>query len=142
LPEAAPTCFHEFSEAIEFATQGRVRVPQAVTLDELDDDLLNGPELGPLATNVIAIEYQHKGFQGASYTITNSKGCATHKHSLKSMKQGWNDIISSAKAFAGCNHSRHYEHVGYKGAVKDCKRKCSYIGDAMNDRTSSIRWTR
>lgn len=141
LPAAVPTCFPTFSAAIEFATRGRVRLPDTMTVEELDDDLLNGPDLGTLATYVIAIEYEHINYGGASYTITNGNTCHGYQHSISSMPSGWNDVISSARAYAGCNHSYHYEHINFVGAIVDCHGTCSWIGDAMNDRTSSIRWT-
>lgn len=140
---ASPRCFDTFSDALFAATDGRVRLPPSVTAETLDDAMLRGgDEHADLATYVIGIEYQHAWFQGATLTITSSVSCYGYNHwfPYSSFPAGWNDIISSARAFSGCNHSYHYEH-DFSGAVVDCGTACGYIGDAMNDRTSSLFWT-
>lgn len=144
--DVAPArCFETFSDAIFAATDGRVRLAPSVTARTVDEQTLRGGDMNaPLATFVIAIEYQHSNFGGATLTITSSVTCDGYSHSFpfSSFPAGWNDIISSARAFSNCNNSYHYEHAGFGGAVINCGSSCSYIGNAMNDRTSSIFWTR
>lgn len=145
--ESAPAaCFETFAEAAAFATQGRVSLPSDARPQDLWPELL--PSAGPY---VIGIEYENKVFGGRSLTITYEFPCAVGNVYLNSMPlerqpiwpwpYDWNDKISSARAFSGCNHSYHFEHVNFGGAVADCGTGCSYIGDALNDRTSSIMWT-
>lgn len=142
---AEPTCFDTFSDAIYAATQSRVRLAPSITPDLVDDKMLNGtrPDSGSsiAAVNVIGIEYRAADFGGDTFTITNASTCATINHTFN-IPVSFNDTISSARAFAGCNHAHHFENTGFTGAHMDCGQACSYIGDAMNDRTSSIRWTR
>lgn len=52
----------------------------------------------------------------------------------------WNDRISSAKGYSGCVQFRHFEDENYAGALRNCTPNCYYIGDAMNDRTTSLQW--
>ncbi|ATB39493.1 hypothetical protein CYFUS_004937 [Cystobacter fuscus] len=140
LPPAKQDCFASFAEAIAFATNGAVQLPPTVTPDQLTPELLE-TDATP-TQNVIAVEYQHSNYGGASLIFYNASTCAQSNMFVSSMPSGWNDIISSALAFAGCNNSYHYEHVNYLGSVVNCGTACPYIGDAMNDRTSSIYWTR
>ena len=145
LDMAPARCFETFSDAIFAATDGRVRLAPSVTAQTVDEQTLRGGDMNaPLATFVIAIEYQHINFGGATMTITSSVTCDGYNHSFpfSSFPAGWNDIISSARAFSNCNNSYHYEHAGFGGAVVNCGSACSYVGNAMNDRTSSIFWTR
>lgn len=141
-----PQCFRTFSQAIEFATSGRVRLPIDITPENVDEDVLNSgnPTLanGEDATVAVGIGYEHTGFNGASVTFTTDAGCTNNRVNVANeMPSGWNDRISSARAFSGCNHSYHYEHTFLNGAVVDCGTSCANIGPALNDRTSSIRWT-
>ena len=138
-----PVCFRTFSKAIEFATNGRVVLSEDATPETVTDEEINGPtvdQLGPAATFVVGIEYEHANFGGATLTISSGVTCSGYTLSLSSMPSGWNDVISSAKAYSYCNHSLHYEHVNFSGASIDCGTACSYVGAAMNDRTSSLKW--
>ncbi|WNG20914.1 hypothetical protein [Cystobacter fuscus] len=141
LPPAKLDCFVSFAEAITFATNGVVQLPPDATPDEFTPEPPSAPDVTP-TQYVIAVEYQHRGYGGRSLTITSRTTCAQGNIVMPSMPSGWNDIISSARAYAECKNSYHYQHVNYGGAVVNCGTACSYIGDPMNDRTSSIRWTR
>jgi hypothetical protein len=137
-PADAPRCFRTFAEAISFVTEGQLDLAKDATPEDLDAPMLNNVAA---ATYVIGIEYTAANYGGASYIFGASATCSPATFGVTSMPAGWNETISSARAFSGCNHSYHYEHTSYTGAVKDCGTDCSYIGDALNDRTSSIRWT-
>jgi hypothetical protein len=141
-PTRAPRCFQTFSQAIDFATGGRVQLPLDAVPEELNDAVLGSGKITPQSTYVIGIEYTATNFLGSSYVFSTSVSCAGgYAIGTSSMPVGWNNVISSAKAYSGCNHSYHYESPDYGGAVMDCGTGCSDIGDAMDDRTSSIRWT-
>jgi hypothetical protein len=135
----SPRCFPSFSQAIDFATKGYVKLPKGATPEDLDEIAMDNDSL---ASFVIGVEYQHAGYGGSSRTFYSGVSCAGYTHSVVTMPSGWNDVISSARAYSYCNHSYHYEHADFRGSVRDCGTACSYIGDALNDRTSSIRWTR
>jgi len=133
-------CFSTFSQAIEFATDGRVILPEDATPETVTDEEING-SIGDIGTTyVIGIEYEHSNYNGYTYTFTNSVTCNGYTHSFSRITGWWNDRISSARAYSDCNHSIHYEHSNFGGATRDCGTACSYIGDAMNDRTSSLKW--
>jgi hypothetical protein len=139
---AAPAqCFETFPAAIAAATRGRVQLPPSATPETVDDRTLNGNAVTPSATFVIGIEFVDANFQGATLTITSSVTCSGFVHTISSMPSGWNDVISSAKAFSNCNNSFHFENINFGGAQVNCGTACGFVGSAMNDRTSSIRWT-
>jgi hypothetical protein len=139
VPEAK--CFSTFPDAISFATGGTVRLPATATPANLEEsDLKQVNQAAPNET-VIGIEYMD-GYSGSSLVIVSTfGGCGTLFVNLLGDKLGFNDQISSSKSFAGCNHSYHYENFDAGGAQVDCHGGCTYIGDTMNDRTSSIFWT-
>jgi hypothetical protein len=142
---AAPRCFDTFASAIFAATAGRVELAPSVGPAVVDDATLNaGAIAGSIepraATFVIGIEYAAANFGGGTFTVTNTSTCAGVNHTFI-LPASFNDVVSSARAFSGCNHSIHFENT-LSGASRDCGTSCSYIGDAMNDRTSSVRWTR
>lgn len=138
---ADPRCFQTFSEAIFAATGGAVSVSPNAKPGDLNEQAMPS-DLQPAASYVIGIEYQHANYGGSSIVYRNAHTCNGYQHSVAFVGSGWNDRISSARAYSGCNHSVHYEHSNFGGALRDCGGACSYIGDAMNDKTSSIRWRR
>lgn len=142
LPTRATQCFPTFSQAIEFATDGRVRLAQGATLDDADKELTAIAQLPGATSYVIGVEYKDVNFGGASTTFAAPNNCTNYSFWWNTMPSGFDNVISSAKAYSYCTHSNHYENTYASGAVKDCGTGCSYIGDAMNDRTSSITWTK
>lgn len=137
-PAAPATCFDTFAAAISFATQSTVQLSPSASVSDVTEEMLSSS-----STYVIAIEYDYDWYGGASITYTSDVKCDDGWIlSVSSMPSGWNDSVSSALSFSGCNHSYHYEHSSFGGAVVDCGTSCGFIGSAMNNRTSSIRWTR
>lgn len=147
LPEnvalAVPQCFQTFAEAISAATGGAVSVPPDTRPEDFNEQLLPDSQQ-PAALSPIATEYQHRNFGGASLTYRSNRSCRGYVHALRFVGSVFNDRISSARVYpaSGCNNSWHYQHRDFGGARVNCHRACRYIGNAMNDRTSSIRWTR
>jgi hypothetical protein len=145
LPEnvtpADPRCFQTFSEAIFAATGGAVSVTPNTKPEDFNGQALPD-DVQPAASYVIGIEYEHSNYRGSSLIYRSNQTCIGYQHSAAFVGAAWNDRISSARAYSGCNHSIHYEHRDFGGASRDCGSACSYIGDAMNDKTSSIRWRR
>jgi hypothetical protein len=95
----------------------------------------------PAVSIVISIDYMNSNYGGASYTWVTSATCTEFpEYWASSMPSGWNDDISSYADYAGCNVNPHWEDVDYKGAEVSCGPDCSYVGAAMNDRTSSEDW--
>lgn len=141
VASADPRCFQTFSEAIFAATGGAVSMSPNASPEDFNAQALPDARQ-PAASYVIGIEYQHSNYRGSSIVYRSNHTCSGYQHSVAYVGAGWNDRISSARAYSDCNHSVHYEHRDFGGASRDCGTACSYIGDAMNDRTSSLRWRR
>jgi hypothetical protein len=91
---------------------------------------------------VIGIDYKNSNFGGDSlpWIADNLVGCSTGlSYQAPSMPSGWNDEVSSADAFAGCDSYIHYEDNNYGGSQHECAPDCATIG-VMNDETSSEKW--
>ena len=152
---AAPEldCFGTFAESIGFATGGAVRLdPKAdrqTQLAELEKALISVPMVGVpgvgvdlgievLDANVVAgIDYSDWHYEGSSLTWTAPGRCEGNiGYGSPTMPAGWNDVVSSARGYNGCAAFLHYEDEQYTGDVSSCT--CYYIGDGMNDKTSSV----
>lgn len=93
------------------------------------------------ATYILAYMYDNAGNTGSYYTISNSSPCDTNSDvdfSVANVGTTWNDRISSWTGFAECQ-IRVYENASYTGSSYGAYTSSSYVGDAMNDRTTSIR---
>jgi hypothetical protein len=99
-------------------------------------------------STVVSIDYVDANFQGPTLTwIANGLfSCSGFPDFTEnSMPAGWNDVISSYQDFANCNINVHYENVNLNaphdnGNLVNCGPSCAYVGDAMNDKTSSEQW--
>ncbi|HLB47906.1 MAG TPA: hypothetical protein VJL59_12935 [Anaerolineales bacterium] len=131
-----PVCFARFPDAIYAATGDTVRLAPAVRPADVTQDML-----APASTTVISIDYANSNFQGSTlvWVANNSVGCNTgYSYSAPTMPSGWNDVVSSAQTYGGCNNNPHYEHTNYGGAVLTCT--CSTMG-VMDNATSSEKWS-
>jgi hypothetical protein len=131
-------CFATFSDAIAAATGGAVHLSSTTAPTQLTEAML-APATTTTQT-VIGVDYVNTHYGGNTLTWYTTYGncTSTNYYNAASMPSGWNDVVSSAHAWANCNHWYHYEHINYGGARATCT--CYYIGDAMNDRTSSEKW--
>jgi hypothetical protein len=96
-------------------------------------------------STVVSIDYSDANFQGSTFTWWTSGifSCSGFPDFSSNMFAGWNDIVSSYKDFANCNNNPHYENTNENqggGALVNCGPTCSYVGNALNDRTSSESW--
>jgi hypothetical protein len=97
----------------------------------------------PLAGTVIGIEFSDANYQGSTYTITGGTCTSTLSDidwQLSPLAPGWNDVISSFHSYANC-WTKLWENTGFWGGSYGFVGDSSYVGDAMNDRASSIQWS-
>lgn len=142
---ADPVCFATFPEAIEYASDGAIRLPAgATTLTQHDvDRAATRTAAGgrTAATVVIGISRDNAEFPEGAGTWTHraATGCDNdtgREHSISNVGDDWNDDIDSAEGFSGCN-GRYYEHANFGGSVAPTP-----FTDAspMEDEASSIAW--
>lgn len=140
-------CFATFAEAVSYATGGTVRLDTGASrADQLAAFRLAAARstIGIIAASktVLGIDYWDIDYGGAAFVwwTTNPEGCNDGSRYEGDFYNAaaWNDVTSSAESFQGCSYFGHHEHEYQGGAAVDCGYSCSYIGDAMNDRTSSV----
>lgn len=143
-------CYQTFREAIAAATNGRVNLRDDVRPGQVTQSMLNAgasPASVTSGGSVVGIDWNDGDYQGSSFTatVTYDFGCMNnHNYAITSMPGGFDNSISSNRPFTGCNRAVHWEETGYTGASRVCHLNitddCKYIGNAMNDRTSSEEW--
>lgn len=127
-------CFGTLSEAVAFATGGRVQLPANATVVTEAQSSRPGVNANPL----LGIEYEDSNYGGSTWTLYGSSGTGCYNgvsYGYYTIGQyGWGDKISSAKAYSGCT-GVHYENSNATGSIRNCT--CSTMG-VMNDETSAI----
>ncbi len=165
-------CYATFSEAMAAATGGKIADALADSHEAFADGTLtdrinalagNAASKGeadlaptPGAGNiVIGIVYHDAGFHGKDWTFVATTGCNTFGDANWAVQNlntspysdsQTNDNISSFKSFAGCGTVLYVDWkqntlnpvAGQTALVQNS----SYVGDAVNDRASSIAWFR
>jgi len=138
-------CFSTFSGSIYYATGGRVVLPSNASASSVNDALLNSPD----AVNdvIIGIDWDLANFTGNSLTWTNPLRCDAQpgiSFVANSYPAGWNDVVSSATAYAACIWG-HYEAANLNESGGYGIERCNNSGacanmHALTNRTSSSWW--
>jgi hypothetical protein len=148
-----PRCFDTFAESISFATKGAVHLSSDASPETLER--VHTEQAAAAGTYITSVEYL--GLKWDAYwgthtfvsSVTCDQGYVLSVANLQGLwaSNGWtmNDSIGSVQTFSGCVHAYHYDYANFGGALIDCPSSpawnCYYGMGAMNDRTSSIRWT-
>jgi hypothetical protein len=135
-------CFDTFSQAIHAATGGRVQLDPSTRPEDVTEELLNRVERTgiPAAQVVIGIDWDYTYYGGSSYTwVVSETGCTPSiQYSVSSMPAGWNDRVSSAKAYSNCKFY-HYRDANFGGPYVICNPNCATMG-SLDNATSSEKW--
>lgn len=94
------------------------------------------------ADYVLAKMYDSAGNTGSYLEILFSSPCDTNSdvdYSVSNVGSTWNDRISNWTGYSECQ-VHIYENSSWGGASCGAYTSSSYVGDAMNDRTTSIRF--
>ncbi|MGG8410227.1 peptidase inhibitor family I36 protein [Streptomyces sp. 12297] len=145
------TCYDTFREAIADATDGRVTdapaVPGKAARDKAFVAELNAPAGARVAASaeggvVGAVFYWDWNYGGASWTVEIPERCkdnGTWDWGYTDLS-GWNDAISSVLPANNCWVAL-YSDIYYNGTNQLYTNATPYVGDAMNDRASSVQLT-
>lgn len=101
-----------------------------------------GPTAVTATNYVLSQIYADAGYSGSSYNIYSEGGCDTDAYAdkqLDTMPTGWNDRVSSFHSFSQCQ-TKLYEDGYFGGATYGPYTDSSNVGNAMNDRTSSMKF--
>lgn len=134
-------CFDTFSEAIQAATNGRVILDPSIKPQGVDDFILNKIDDKAIdAQVVIGIDWVDSYYGGSSNIwAVSGNGCtSSSSYSVASMPSGWDDSVSSTKAFSNCNFI-HYRDINFGTPSFSCSSSCPTMG-SMDNATSSEKW--
>lgn len=104
------------------------------------------PSPATAAETTIAREYYHKNWRGdvlrvyVNFSFRCSSSKTYYEVGVRDLSDHFNDDISSFRTYVGCR-AKHFQNNDYLGVRTDWQTTQSYIGDAMNDRTSSLQYT-
>ncbi len=136
------SCFDTFTEAIYSATRGRVLLDPSIRPEDITNEMLESMEDPgiPGAQVVIGIDWDYTNYGGSSYIwVVSQSGCSPSIHyQVSSMPAGWNDRVSSAKAYSNCSFN-HYRDTNFGGPYLVCNPNCSTMG-SLDNATSSEIW--
>lgn len=79
-----------------------------------------------------SVELKQSGLSGVS-------DCDPDGYRWDTLPKGWNDRISSLRAYHGCVHIRAYVDVKTSGHCRKYVADVPYVGPEMNDQISSLR---
>lgn len=136
-------CYATFSDAIAVASGGRIHLPATATPRDLTRAMLLHATSTPNNRNIFGVEFVDAGYGGASLSyITYAGPCSSSTtYGVNSMPSGWNDVISSLYSdLYGCVWTRLWSNNNQSGASQCYSGDTSYVGNVMNDQTSSIYW--
>lgn len=88
------------------------------------------------ASTVLGTVYKDANYGGGSLSFYGAGSCAGVTFGFASLDAGWQNTISSAKAYAGCWVSL-YTATSYGGTQLLCTPNCATLG-ALNDRILSL----
>lgn len=152
----AETCFDTFSEAISFATNGRVRLRNNATRSEvatsisesnaaLEETQTSGI-IVPQATYAIAvvfdwIDHNYTGGNG-SRTIVGGYTCNTQSYFVTNISStlgsAWANSIESALIYSPCSAVSVYDSINFAGSNVICNTPCYSMGAMRNKGESFI----
>lgn len=138
-PEQA-RCFTNLAAVANDISGGDVQI--SATSTTFSDAERQAIAISPLATYIIGQVWADDNYTDASWTFTASGDCDTNADvdwNVGSMPSGWNDRVTSFKSYGLCA-TKIWENTNYGGASLGFYVNRTYVGDAMNDRTSSIQW--
>lgn len=136
-------CYNTFSESVKAATKGRVHLDPSVSPKDVTDEMLNKVDGKSLAAAqiVIGVDYDNSNYGGATYTwVVPTSGCTDSIfYSVPTMPNGWENRVSSAKAYSNCNYFYHYRDTNFGTPSVACNTDCSGMG-SLDNATSSEKW--
>ncbi|MEI5102773.1 peptidase inhibitor family I36 protein [Streptomyces sp. PmtG] len=148
------TCYDSFREVIAAATGGRVTdapaTPQQAAKDKKFLAKLNAPASSPARarsaaaqSNMVgAILYEDWNYGGGSLTLRIPSACEDNggwDWGYNTLDD-WNDRASSLIPANNCWVSL-YSDIHFNGTEQGYRGSAPYVGDAMNDRASSVTLT-
>ena len=136
-------CFATFDEALK-ASGAQLTQGSKNTQSASDPAATERAGVAAAATYVLSIDYTGSNYTGNALIWTGPSPCTTRTtdvdYQIPSMPAGWDNVISSYKTYANC-WGKDWENTNYTGASVGYNGSRSYIGAALDNRTSSEQWS-
>jgi hypothetical protein len=132
-------CYSTFAAAMAAATDNTVSLSSEASPESVGES-----DLAAAATRVIGIDYDGRFYRGSSFIwyARNNFGCYGGRSYTANMPGSFNNRLTSTRGFNGCTRNTSYSGFFQTGFWVRCFPNCLYIGDFMNNQTSSKRWAR
>lgn len=141
------SCYKTVSQAAFAATGGRLRLPANATLQDEARAYKLLENASPNSVNIISFWYQDINYGGNSLRITTTdpqcSSSTTYGYGSMPTVNGfnWDNQLSSIDGgYYNCEWIRMWDFPNYLSTNLCIDFGTSYVGDTMNDRTSSIYW--
>ncbi len=142
------TCYDTFRESVAAATGGRI-TDAAQERAARDKDFVaklntrtdTRTSRAASNTHVVGVFYWEGNYTGHTWIARAGRPClndGSWDHRWRDLG-GWNDAISSLQLAGNC-YVRAWEHSDYGGATQYYTSDTAWVGDAMNDRISSLQF--
>jgi hypothetical protein len=132
-------CYPSFAAAMAAATDNTVALAFDTSPESVGES-----DLAAAATRIIGIDYDGSFYRGSSFIwyARNNFGCFGGRSYVANMPGFFNNRLSSTRGFNGCTRNTSYSGFFQTGFWVRCFPNCLYIGDFLNNQTSSKRWAR
>lgn len=135
----ATACFKGGAEVISFISGGYVKVAPGTKV--ISDQQRASIATSPAAQYILNISWADDNYTDANHYFYASGDCDTNADvdwSIGTMPTGWNDRITSFKSYGLCA-TKLWENT-FSGSSFGFVVNSTYVGDAMNDRASSMQF--
>lgn len=129
-------CYATFAEAIAAGTDGAVILPESATPETITE-----ADVAPAARRLIGIDYDGRSYTGATRSWFADDGCSDRRTFRANMPASFNNRLTSTRAFSGCRRNDSFSGFFQTGFVVRSFPNRAYIGDRLNNQTSSKRWS-
>ncbi|MEU8775610.1 hypothetical protein [Streptomyces sp. NPDC048606] len=134
-------CYGTFREAVAASTEGRVTdAPlSAQHIDQKLADRLKGvPDTAGASAVQLGVVYTDANYGGSALVLTGGSGCQSGngRDAQINLDGTWNNSVSSLTTLS-C-WLELWDAPNTSGVHQEYQQSTSYVGDAMNDRASSI----
>lgn len=119
-----------------------IRIEPACFMNESDATVVDCMSGCNAAANDLAVLFEHSNSGGSCvHMYSNEEVISCDRGTWIVSATSFNDIISSAELVntgsTGCTGMTLWENQGFTGLAANCGSGCSYVGDTLNDKTSS-----
>ncbi|WP_327739820.1 hypothetical protein OG749_44165 [Streptomyces nojiriensis] len=134
-------CYDTFQEAVTASTNGRI-TDAPLSAKHIDQKLADRLKVSSGAAGAEAVQlgviYTDSNYGGSALVLTGGSGCQSGngRDAQINLEGTWNNSVSSLTALS-C-WLELWDAPNTSGVHQEYQQSTSYVGDALNDRASSV----